>query len=418
VATDDLYAPLGLNNKPAPARRSPVVYALLAGLFGLGLATSVICMVLGYNPFGAALPVVVARSDRPAAADGQTVRLSPSGDDAALPQVTGAISPAGEIAELKAQERAREAAPDQAAAGRGERIITIIDGSSGARREVRIPAAPEPEPTIPPAISPAIDAQLVEMTRDGPIPRVGANGMRAAQAFAQPVGAKPNAPQIAIVITGLGTTNANTAEALSKLPAAVTFALSPAGTDLDRLAGKARSQGHELLLQVPMESPEALEGRAAPRALLASLSPEQNIERLHWLMSRFQGYVGVANQMGDRLTASEATFAPIVREIGSRGLIYVDDGSSPRSVAGQIAGVGGSGFAKSNLAIDAVLSAIEIEKALAKLEALARQNGMAVGFTTASPLVIERVAKWSKAVEGRGFSLVPISAAAVRGKPS
>jgi hypothetical protein len=33
-------------------------------------------------------------------------------------------------------------------------------------------------------------------------------------------------------------------------------------------------------------------------------------------------------------------------------------------------------------------------------------------------VVIERIARWSKAVEGRGFSLVPITAAAARGKPS
>jgi hypothetical protein len=34
------------------------------------------------------------------------------------------------------------------------------------------------------------------------------------------------------------------------------------------------------------------------------------------------------------------------------------------------------------------------------------------------PVAIERIARWSKAVEGRGFSLVPITAAAARGKPS
>jgi hypothetical protein len=33
-------------------------------------------------------------------------------------------------------------------------------------------------------------------------------------------------------------------------------------------------------------------------------------------------------------------------------------------------------------------------------------------------VVIERIAKWSKTVEGRGVSLVPITAAAARGKPS
>jgi len=73
---------------------------------------------------------------------------------------------------------------------------------------------------------------------------------------------------------------------------------------------------------------------------------------------------------------------------------------------------------KANLTLDAVPSAVEIDRALAKLEGLARQNGMAVGFATAWPVVIERIAKWSKTVEGRGVSLVPITAAAARGKPS
>jgi uncharacterized protein len=410
VATDDLYAPLGLDKKPAGARPSPLVYSAAAGLLGIALATFVIWVVVGHDPFGGE-PMAVARTDVRVVESGHTTKLRSSGPDSSSPESTGAIGPAEEIAQLKTLERAKEKSLD----GRAEQIITIIDGRSGARQEVKIPAPAAPaEPTIPASI----DAQLAEMTRDGPIPRVGANGMRVAQAYAQPSGAKPNAPQIAIVITGIGVSNATSAEALNKLPAAVTFALAPGGTDLERLAGKARGLGHELLLQVPMEPPEQPLDGNSPQALLTSLSPDQNIERLHWLMSRFQGYVGVANQMGGRLTASEAAFAPILRDIGNRGLIYVDDGTSPKSLAGQIAGSGGSGFARANLVLDAVPSSVEIDRALAKLEGLARQNGMAIGFATAWPVVIERIARWSKAVEGRGFSLVPITAAAARGKPS
>jgi uncharacterized protein len=407
VATDDLFAPLGLDKKPA--RAAPSVYPVAAGLLGLALATFAVWVTVGHDPFGGE-PIAIVKANL-GSDTGNTVALRPSETDATASEITGAISPAEEIAQLKAQERAKEKAMDQAAAGRGEQIVTIIDGRSGARQEVKIPAPVET------TISQGIDTRLVEITRDGPIPRIGTDGMRAAQAFAQPAGAKPG-PQIAIVITGLGVSNATTTEALNKLPAAVTFALAPGGTDLERLAGKARSLGHELLLQVPMEPSESPEKDAAPRALLTSLSPEQNIERLHWLMSRFQGYVGVANQMGDRLTASEAAFAPILREIGNRGLIYVDDGTSPKSLAGQIAGSAGSGFAKANLVLDAVPSAAEVDRALAKLEGLARQNGMAVGFATAWPVVIERIMRWSKTVEGRGFALVPITAAAARGKPS
>ncbi len=410
MATDDLYAPLGLDKKPARARLSPVAYSVTAGLLGVALATFVIWIVVGHDPFGGE-PMALAKTSVRAAEPDQSARLRME-PDAASPESTGTISPAEEIAELKALERAKAKSPDQAA-GRAEQIVTIIDGRSGARQEVRIPAPAEPAEQ---ANAAGIDAQLAEMTRDGPIPKVGANGMRVAQAYAQPSGAKPNAPQIAIVITGIGLSNATSAEALNKLPAAVTFALAPGGSDLERLAGKARSLGHELLLQVPMDPAEAPDGKSA-QALLTSLSPDQNIERLHWLMSRFQGYVGVANQMGGRLTGSEAAFAPILREIGNRGLIYVDDGSSPRSLAGQIAG-GGLGFARANLMLDAVPSSAEIDRALAKLEGVARQNGMAIGFAAAGPVAIERIGRWSKTVEGRGFSLVPITAAAARGKPS
>ena len=42
-----------------------------------------------------------------------------------------------------------------------------------------------------------------------------------------------------------------------------------------------------------------------PQTLLTSLTPEQNLDRLHWLMSRFQGYVGLISYMGARLTASQ-----------------------------------------------------------------------------------------------------------------
>ena len=76
------------------------------------------------------------------------------------------------------------------------------------------------------------------------------------------------------------------------------------------------AEGHEILLQVPMEPFGYPENDSGPQTLLTSLTPEQNLERLHWLMSRFQGYVGIVGAMGARFTASEQSFAPIMRETG------------------------------------------------------------------------------------------------------
>jgi polysaccharide deacetylase 2 family uncharacterized protein YibQ len=112
----------------------------------------------------------------------------------------------------------------------------------------------------------------------------------------------------------------------------------------------------------------------------------------------------------------------VLRETAKRGLIYVDDGSSPRSVAGQIAGqIAGSHnlpFAKTDLVIDAVPTPGAIDQALARLELTARDNGNAVGIATAQPATIARIAEWAKKVEGRGFVLVPVTMVANKAKSS
>ena len=134
----------------------------------------------------------------------------------------------------------------------------------------------------------------------------------------------------------------------------MTLGFVPYGARGRCLAAQARAAGHELLLQVPMEPFDYPDNDPGPQTLLTSLTPEQNIDRLHWVMSQFQGYVGLANSMGARFTASETSFAPILHETAKRGLIFVDDGSNPRSVAGQIAGANNLPFARADVIIDAV----------------------------------------------------------------
>jgi len=139
---------------------------------------------------------------------------------------------------------------------------------------------------------------------------------------------------------------------------------------------------------------------------------------LHWQMSRFQGYVGIVSYMGARFTASEQSLAPVLRETAKRGLIYVDDGASPRSVASQFAGSHNLPFAKADVVIDAVPTPVEIDRALARLEMAARDHGTAVGLANALPGTVTRIAEWAKKVEARGFVLVPITMVAVKEKSS
>jgi hypothetical protein len=312
-------------------------------------------------------------------------------------------------------ERPAEPAPPP-----GSKTVTIIDGSSGKRQQVVVPntpndkTAPNGKPVVP-------EERLTEPSRHGPLPKITQDGVRPADAYAQPVKsnpADPDAPRIVIVMGGLGIGATNTSDAIKRLPGPVTFAFLPYGADIERQITLARGGGHEVLLQIPMEPFDYPDNDPGPQTLLTSLDASQNVDRLQSLMARARGYVGVANFMGSRFSASEQALGPVLRETAKRGLIYFDDGSAPRSLASQIAGGSSLPFARSDLAIDAVPSATEIDRALARLEALARERGSAIGMANALPITIDRIARWAKAAETRGVQLVPITAVIPKARSS
>jgi polysaccharide deacetylase 2 family uncharacterized protein YibQ len=122
--------------------------------------------------------------------------------------------------------------------------------------------------------------------------------------------------------------------------------------------------------------------------------------------------------MGGKFTASEQALAPVLKELDRRGLIYLDDGSSPRSLAPQLATSNNLAFAKADVVLDSVPTAVDIDRALGRLERIARERGSAVGVAGPLPVAVERIAKWAKGAEGRGLLLVPITAVAGRPKSS
>ena len=379
-----------------------VVLAL--GLFGVGMWAALVDDPLGGEP-------VAVVSTKPTTMTAE--------------KAAGQAAPGGISAQTSSS--AAETPPPA-----GMQTVNIIDGMSGKRQQVTIPtSAAEPaKPSAKPAagqgpaqsaaaqgaaqLAAGLDPALSESSRHGPIPKIAPDGSRPSQVYAKGANATgaQGAPRVAIVIGKLGVNASSLTDAFAKLPGPVTFAFTPYGTDLDRWVTRARGEGHEVLLQVPMEPFDYPDNDPGPQTLLTSLSPEQNIDRLHWAMSRFGGYVGLANFMGARFSNNEQGLATILGEASKRGLMYFDDGASTRSVAGQVAGAKNIPFARADVLLDAVASSAEIEGALAKLEALARERGMAVGFATALPISIERISKWIKAAAARGIIVVPLSAAA------
>lgn len=403
MAADDLSAPLG--QRPRQRRRTirVPVPQIIAGTLALFLGVFVLWAAVGDDPFGGE-PIAVAPIQTPPVAANTSVPTDTAAD-AGPRRYDGP-----KLNQPPADQKKEATAP-------GTTTVDIINGTTGAHEQVTIPA---PEHSEQPSAGAPIDQKFVEMTPQGPLPKIAVDGVRPADAFAQPVGAipgKPDAPRVALIITGLGVSAKSTADAIAKLPGPVTLAFIPYGSEAAQVE-HARAAGHEILLQVPMEPFDYPDNDPGPETLLTSLAPQQNAERLHWLMSRFQGYVGLIDMMGARFTASEQAFAPVLRETAQRGLIFVDDGANPRSVAGRIAGANNLPFARADVVLDSVPTPAEIDRALTRLEATARERHVAVGIASALPVSIAHIAKWAKAAASRGLLVVPITDVAMKDKQS
>jgi hypothetical protein len=401
--TDDLSTPLGQNAVTRRKRRYRLPFTgiqALAVLLGLFLATFVGFALFNDNPFGGEPTARIALhpssvvDDKPAMPASSAHSMAPSGD-------------AGMKSEVK------PAMPNE------QKTVTIIDGSSGARRDYVISGEEADKADAPAAMAAGIDQRLLEKSRYGMIP-VMADGVKPFNAYAAEADRAKAAkmPVVAIVIGGLGVGAAKTTDAIMKLPPAVTLAFTPYGSDPTKLAIRARAQRHEILLQIPMEPFDYPDNDPGPQTLLTTLTPEQNLDRLYWHLSRFQGYAGIANFMGARFVVTDAVMQPLVREAAKRGLGYFDDGSAPRSVAPSLTAAQAMPFARADISIDAVPTAVEIDRALGRLEGLAKERGMAVGIASALPISIERVSVWTKALESRGIMLVPLTTAMLKSKSS
>lgn len=254
---------------------------------------------------------------------------------------------------------------------------------------------------------------LVEETQLGPIPRTGPDGTTPFTAYARASvtpGGSSDKPLIAIVVTGMGLNETGTIDAIEKLPDNVSLGFVPYGRNLQRATASARNGGHELLLEMPLEPFDYPENDPGPQTLLTGQPARANLDRMFWLLARFGGYIGAINHMGARFTASAEDFNPIMEEMSLRGLGFVDDGSSNRSLADNLAQTNKVPFARASVQIDAVPSRSSITTALSSLEALATENGSAIGIASALPVSVQSISDWARQLNDRGFQLVPVSA--------
>lgn len=264
----------------------------------------------------------------------------------------------------------------------------------------------------------APDPDLIEKSKYGLLPRIAPNGKRAQDVYARPNFIArlkdKNIKTISILVTNLGLSKPVTDNAIEKLPPEITLSFNPYSKQLNSWVKRARRNGHELMLQLPMEPFDYPDNDPGPHTLLNDLSDTINLQRLKWLMSRMTGYVGMVNISGSKFSSDENALHPILHELKVRGLTYMDAHPQAPEVPYQISRQIKLDYLQGSLIIDRVQTKSSIDLSLAKLEEMAQSHGSAIGIMTALPLSIQRITEWSVSLKKKGINLVPISASLVK----
>ncbi|MBT4932078.1 MAG: divergent polysaccharide deacetylase family protein [Rhodospirillaceae bacterium] len=219
-------------------------------------------------------------------------------------------------------------------------------------------------------------------------------------------------PLIAIVIDDMGVDKRRSALAID-LQGPLTLSFLTYAKDIEKQTQRARNRGHELMLHVSME-PGSSAVDPGPNALLTSLSDDELRRRLEWSFGRFSTYVGVNNHMGSKFTANSKAMSIVIEEIKNRGLLFLDSRTSGRTVGAKLARKMGVPVAERNIFLDHENTIEAVHAQLRKVEQLARSKGSVIAIGHPRDVTIRALSEWLKDIEGRGFTLVPLTTLVLR----
>jgi polysaccharide deacetylase 2 family uncharacterized protein YibQ len=332
------------------------------------------------------------------------------------PQLTVPILADGQAPEPNSSAQAAPMAGPAAEGGMASGAAEGRPGAAGGDSAAAQPAAKadrDPAPNDGVRLT-DVDPALLQIKDKAKLPIIGPDGRQPWSTYGRPFNLDDSRPRIAVVVVGLGRGRQATDRAITGLPGAVSLSFSPYTRDIEAQMTRARRAGHETLVDLPMEPMDFPRDDPGPSTLLTSLSLVDNLNRLEWVLGRAPGYVGVTTWMGSQFTTVEDALMPVLEGLKQRGLMLVDSRATSRSIATELASSIQLPRAFNNVFVDSTPSVDAIDRALAGLEAIARQQRYAVGIARPLPVTLDRMSRWAATLEGKGIALAPVSAVADR----
>jgi polysaccharide deacetylase 2 family uncharacterized protein YibQ len=289
--------------------------------------------------------------------------------------------------------------------------------------EVAVPVIEEqvPEAAPPPLSAEDRMAEEMNVAPDEVMPPPEANTAMPPEAAPAPEGEPlwkmnavppPAVPEgfgrVVIIIDDLGM-NRRQSEAVLDLPGPVTTAFLPYAGHVAAMVQEAREKGHEVIIHMPMEP---MDGRLdmGSIALHENMGDADFDAMLDKGLNAFDGYVGMNNHMGSRLTQDRGAMDRLMSKLHERGMLFVDSRTIAGSVAEEVAKEHHVPHAGRDIFLDDNESYENVVEMLAKTASVARRAGTAIAIGHPKENTVRALQEWLPTLAARKLVLVPISA--------
>jgi len=228
--------------------------------------------------------------------------------------------------------------------------------------------------------------------------------------FASFVRAAPteHQPKIIVIIDNLGIQQQPGLRA-AHLPQQVACSILPHMKYSAKLAQVCHEQNKVVILNTPMQ---ALNGYPlGPGGLYSGMSKADFIKTLESNLASVPFAQGLDNQMGSQLTAQTQAMTWLLQSLKSHGLFFVDNLTSPHSVAGKIAKENNVLFLKRDIFLDNDRSPASIQRQFNYAIQIAKRHRIAVVVAHAYPNTLDFLANTLPHLDEQGVQLVSIAQA-------
>jgi polysaccharide deacetylase 2 family uncharacterized protein YibQ len=229
-------------------------------------------------------------------------------------------------------------------------------------------------------------------------------GRRQASQKAEPT----TVPKVAIVIDDLGY-DGKLARKFLKIEGPLSFSVLPHGTFSKSIARRIYNAGQELLLHLPMEPTGYPEVNPGVGALMVEMTDVEIVQTLKENLDAFPNVKGVNNHMGSKFCQDERKLRPVMLELNTRGLFFLDSRTTSKTKAYTVAQELDVPSAERNVFLDNIQNPRAIRAQLSRLIELARLRGGAIGIAHPHEVTLEVLRQEIPKLSKKGVELVPVS---------